>query len=144
MLVTNWLLAAADRGVRVRIIIDDMGTLAGSKQQGRIQDTMGALMVAHPNIALRLFNSANNRKSLGWGVEFATHFEQLNHRMHNKSLIVDNRAVILGGRNIRDEYMGWHTDLNFRDIDVLGIAPISGQSRANPARYLTCFGTAAG
>ncbi|WP_435214461.1 phospholipase D family protein [Luminiphilus sp. nBUS_16] len=130
MLITSRLIDAADRGVKVRVIIDDMGTLATGKQQGEARDAIGTLMVGHPNITLRLFNSAENRKSLGWGLEFATHFSQLNHRMHNKSLIVDNRAVILGGRNIGDEYMGLSEALNFRDIDVLGVGVIARQTSA--------------
>ena len=130
MLLTSRLLAAADRGVRIRVIIDDMGTLASGKRQREIRDTLGKLIGAHPNISFRLFNSAENRKSVGWGIEFATNFAQLNHRMHNKSLITDNRAVILGGRNIGDEYMGLGEDLNFRDIDVLGVGPISRQTSA--------------
>ena len=128
MLITSRLLDAADRGVKVRIIIDDMGTLASGKQQGKSRDAIGTLLVGHPNITLRLFNSAENRKSVGWGLEFATHFSQLNHRMHNKSLIVDNRAVILGGRNIGDEYMGLSEALNFRDIDVLGVGVVARQT----------------
>ena len=130
MLLTSRLLAAADRGVRIRVIIDDMGTLASGKRQREIRDTLGKLIGAHPNISFRLFNSAENRKSVGWGIEFATNFAQLNHRMHNKSLIADNRAVILGGRNIGDEYMGLGEYLNFRDIDVLGVGPISRQTSA--------------
>lgn len=128
MLLTSRLLDAADRGVKIRIIIDDMGTLASNKHEGEIRDTLGKLLEAHTNISFRLFNSADNRKSVGWGMEFATNFAQLNHRMHNKSLIVDNRAVILGGRNIGDEYMGLNEELNFRDIDVLGIGPVSRQT----------------
>ena len=130
MLITSRLIDAADRGVKVRVIIDDMGTLASGKQQGKTRDAIGTLMVGHPNITLRLFNSADNRKSVGWGLEFATHFSHLNHRMHNKSLIVDNRAVILGGRNIGDEYMGLSEGLNFRDIDVLGVGVIASQTSA--------------
>ena len=130
MLLTSRLIAAADRGVRIRVIIDDMGTLASGKRQRELRDTLGKLMGAHPNISFRLFNSAENRKSVAWGVEFATNFAQLNHRMHNKSLIADNRAVILGGRNIGDEYMGLGEDLNFRDIDVLGVGPVSRQTSA--------------
>ena len=128
MLLTSRLLEAADRGVRVRLIIDDMATLSFGAREERIKETMGALLTAHPNIQLRLFNSATNRKSLGWGWDFATNFSQLNHRMHNKSLIVDNRAVVLGGRNIGDEYMGLSDHFNFRDIDVLGVGPIARQS----------------
>ncbi len=128
MLLTSRLLDAADRGVRIRVIVDDMGTLASGKTQREIRDALGKLMAAHPNISFRLFNSAENRKSVAWGAEFATNFTQLNHRMHNKSLIADNRAVILGGRNIGDEYMGLDEELNFRDIDVLGVGQVARQT----------------
>lgn len=128
LLFTNRLLAAADRGVRVRIIIDDMGTLALSSSQTKLRNSMGALMIAHPNISLRLFNSGENRSALGRGWDFATDFEQLNRRMHNKSLTIDNRATIIGGRNIGDEYMGLNSHFNFRDIDVMGIGHVARQT----------------
>ena len=128
LILTSRLLAAADRGVRVRVLIDDMGTLALSPSQKKLRDSMGALMIAHPNISLRLFNSSDNRSALGRGWDFATDFEQLNHRMHNKSLTADNRATIVGGRNIGDEYMGLHDHFNFRDIDVMGVGPVARQT----------------
>ena len=128
LILTSRLLAAADRGVRVRVLIDDMGTLALSPSQKKLRDSMGALMIAHPNISFRLFNSSDNRSALGRGWDFATDFEQLNHRMHNKSLTVDNRATIVGGRNIGDEYMGLHDHFNFRDIDVMGVGPVARQT----------------
>ncbi len=130
LIFTSRLLAAADRGVRVRVLIDDIGTLALSPSQQKLRDSMGALMIAHPNISLRLFNSSDNRSALGRGWDFATDFEQLNHRMHNKSLTVDNRATIVGGRNIGDEYMGLSDHFNFRDIDVMGIGPVARQASA--------------
>ena len=128
LILTSRLLAAADRGVKVRVLIDDIGTLALSPSQKKLRDSMGALMIAHPNISFRLFNSSDNRSALGRGWDFATDFEQLNHRMHNKSLTVDNRATIVGGRNIGDEYMGLHDHFNFRDIDVLGVGPVARQT----------------
>ena len=128
LILTSRLLAAADRGVRVRVLIDDMGTLALNPSQRKLRDSMGALMIAHPNISFRLFNSSDNRSALGRGWDFATDFEQLNHRMHNKSLTADNRATIVGGRNIGDEYMGLHEHFNFRDIDVMGVGPVARQT----------------
>ena len=116
--------------MKVRVIIDDIGTIALSTMQEKLRDTMGALMIAHPNISLRLFNSSHNRRGLGRGWDYARDFEQFNHRMHNKSLTVDNRATIVGGRNIGDEYMGLSSHLNFRDIDVMGIGPIARQATA--------------
>ena len=130
LIFTSRLLAAADRGVKVRVLIDDIGTLALSPSQKKLRDSMGALMIAHPNISFRLFNSSKNRSALGRGWDFAQDFEQLNHRMHNKSLTVDNRATIVGGRNIGDEYMGLNSHFNFRDIDVMGIGPVARQTSA--------------
>ena len=66
MLITSRLIDAADRGVKVRVIIDDMGTLASGSRAGKTRDAIGTLLVGHPNITLRLFNSADNRKSVGW------------------------------------------------------------------------------
>ena len=128
LIITSRLLAAADRGVRVRVLIDDIGTLALSLSQKKLRDSMGALMIAHPNISFRLFNSSKNRSALGRGWDYAQDFEQFNHRMHNKSLTVDNRATIVGGRNIGDEYMGLHDHFNFRDIDVMGIGAVARQT----------------
>ena len=128
LIITSRLLAAANRGVRVRVLIDDIGTLALSLSQKQLRDSMGALLIAHPNISFRLFNSSKNRSALGRGWDYAQDFEQFNHRMHNKSLTVDNRATIVGGRNIGDEYMGLHDHFNFRDIDVLGIGPVARQT----------------
>ena len=65
LIITSRLLAAADRGVRVRVLIDDIGTLALSLSQKQLRDSMGALMIAHPNISFRLFNSSKNRSALG-------------------------------------------------------------------------------
>ena len=114
--------------MRVRVLIDDIGTLALSPSQKKLRDNMGALMIAHPNISFRLFNSSKNRSALGRGWDYAQDFEQLNHRMHNKSLTVDNRATVVGGRNIGDEYMGLNSHFNFRDIDVMGFGTVARQT----------------
>jgi len=128
LIFTSRLLAAADRGVRVRVLIDDIGTLALSPSQKKLRDSMGALMIAHPNISFRLFNSSKNRSALGRGWDYVQDFEQFNHRMHNKSLTVDNRATIVGGRNIGDEYVGLNDHFNFHDLDVMGIGTVARQT----------------
>ena len=128
LIFTSRLLAAADRGVRVRVLIDDIGTLALSPSQKKLRDNMGALMIAHPNISFRLFNSSRNRSALGRGWDYVQDFEQFNHRMHNKSLTVDNRATIVGGRNIGDEYVGLNDHFNFHDLDVMGIGTVARQT----------------
>jgi len=119
---------AADRGVRVRMLVDDINTLlrdAGTIQQ---RDEIAAWVDSHPNMELRLFNPWANKSVAGRFSEATTNLKQLNQRMHNKALIVDNRAVILGGRNVGDEYMGLNPDFNFHDIDVLGIGPVARQT----------------
>ena len=103
------LLDAADRGVRVRLLLDDLDT-AGKEA------TLFALD-AHPNIEIRLYNPFKYRKRRG--MDFFVRPLRVNHRMHNKALIADNQAVILGGRNIGDEYFSVTEGVAFDDIDVL-------------------------
>jgi putative cardiolipin synthase len=108
---------AAQRGVRVRLLLDDNG-ISGL-------DAVVAALDSHPNIEVRLFNpfASRNFKTLG----FLTDFSRLNHRMHNKSLTADTQATIVGGRNVGDEYFGAAQDMVFADLDVLGVGPIAGE-----------------
>jgi cardiolipin synthase C len=103
------LLEAADRGVRVRLLLDDLGTSA--------DDEVLLAINSHPNVEIRLFNPVATRtfKKLGTAFEFS----RVNRRMHNKAMIADNQAAILGGRNIGDEYFGASSNVAFSDIDVL-------------------------
>jgi len=110
---------AADRGVKVRIIVDDL--LLGGKDRALVA------LNEHPNIQFRIFNPWTNRQ-VGRGVEFITRMKRLNARMHNKLLIADGHAAILGGRNIGDHYFGLGGDHNFHDLDVLGVGPVAGQA----------------
>lgn len=129
-LLLKRLLDAADRGVKVRMLVDDLNTLledAGTLVQ---RDGVAAWIDAHPNIELRLFNPWKDREIVARAGEMAVDFERLDHRMHNKALIVDNQATILGGRNIGDDYMGLHETFNFHDLDVLGIGPVARQASA--------------
>jgi putative cardiolipin synthase len=119
---------AADRGVRVRLLIDDLNTLLSDASTIGDRDKVVAWVDSHPNLELRLFNPWSNRNIAARVSEGAKKFEQLNQRMHNKALIVDNRAVILGGRNVGDEYMGLSSEFNFHDIDVLGVGPVARQT----------------
>jgi len=108
------LVEAADRGVRVRILVDD-NTLAG-------RDSPIAAIDAHPNIEIRIFNPFAHRGSRVFG--YMTDFDRLNHRMHNKVVVVDNALAIVGGRNIGNHYFGVQTDANFRDLDIAAAGPI--------------------
>ncbi|MGF6778585.1 phospholipase D family protein [Paraburkholderia sp. GAS334] len=112
--LADGVLRAADRGVRVRVLLDDLGTGA--------DDKVLLAIASHPNIQVRLFNPVASRtfKTLGTALEFG----RVNRRMHNKSLIADNQAAILGGRNIGDEYFGASSDVSFGDLDVLTFGPV--------------------
>lgn len=111
------LLAAAERGVRVRILIDDIHT------KGR--DFNLAALDDHPGIEIRTFNPFTRRDSRN--LNLVTDFARLNHRMHNKAFIVDGAVAILGGRNIGDDYFGLNATANFRDIDVLALGPAAAE-----------------
>ena len=105
---------AADRGVRVRLLLDDNNT-AGL-------DTVLAALNSHPKIEVRLFNPFMHRR---WRVlSFLTDFRRLNRRMHNKSFIADRQACIIGGRNVGDEYFDAGQGLSFVDLDVLAIGTV--------------------
>jgi putative cardiolipin synthase len=134
-LLLKRVLDAADRGVKVRLLVDDLNTLLKDAATPQIRDEVFAAIDAHPNLQVRLFNPWVQRDLLGRGSEMVSDLERLNHRMHNKQLIVDNRAAIIGGRNIGDEYLGLNPEFNFRDLDVLGIGPVARQGSAVFDRY---------
>jgi len=122
---------AADRGVKVRLILDDLSTVLVDETHPKVRDQAAALIDSHPNIEIRLFNAWQERSSLfSRGVEGLARMERINHRMHAKLLVADNRATIVGGRNIGNEYLGLSPDFNFRDLDVLGIGPVARQASA--------------
>jgi len=102
---------AAERGVRVRLLLDDLNTKG--------LDPTIATLDAHPNIEVRLYNPLVGRDARA--LNFLTDFTRVNRRMHNKSFTVDNQATIVGGRNIADEYFGAGADLTFADLDVLAV-----------------------
>jgi putative cardiolipin synthase len=111
-------LRAARRGVRVRLLIDDL--YAGEK------DFDLANFAAQPNVEVRVFNPFQSRGSLGLSrlLEFFGDATRLNRRMHNKLWIADNAAAIVGGRNLGDEYFDANGEVNFSDLDVLAAGPV--------------------
>jgi cardiolipin synthase C len=119
-LVAQRIVAAADRGVRVRILLDDLD-IAG---QG--QDNVLDALDAHPNIEVRLFNPFHirNRSMFSKLGQFIVDGKRLNRRMHNKSFIVDGMQAVIGGRNIGDAYFDAGDQIHFRDLDVLAIGPV--------------------
>lgn len=113
----NALLKAADRGVRVRVILDDLGANA--------DDDILAAIDLHPNIEIRLFNPVASRTFRG--LSMLGDFSRVNRRMHNKALIADNQAAIVGGRNIGDEYFDASGDVAFGDLDLISFGPVVQQ-----------------
>jgi putative cardiolipin synthase len=109
------LLKAADRGVRVRMLLDDITT------QG--YDVGIAALDSHPHIEVRIFNPFSRRS--GRGLDFVTDLKRVNHRMHNKSMTFDNTATIVGGRNIGDVYFDARPDMNYNDLDLLAFGPVA-------------------
>ena len=114
-LLADRLLRAAERGVRVRLLLDDMDL--GGRGLG------AAILDSHPNMEVRLFNPFARRDRRG--LDFLTDTRRVNHRMHNKTLTADSIATIFGGRNIGDEYFAATTELGFGDMDALAIGPIA-------------------
>ncbi len=118
-LLAQRLLEAAQRGVRVRILIDELGTFG--------QEQKLAILHQHPNVQIRMYNPAPARQSstlVRW-VSLAGDFGRINNRMHNKLFIADNHLSILGGRNLGDEYFGVGNQSNFLDLDVLAMGPVT-------------------
>ncbi|MBS0557007.1 MAG: phospholipase D family protein [Proteobacteria bacterium] len=128
ILLFDALRRAADRGVRVRLLLDDNNT-------GGMDATLAALD-SHPNIQVRLFNPFRQRRWRWLG--YLTDFSRLNRRMHNKSFTADGHATIVGGRNIGDEYFDAGKQALFVDLDVLGVGPVADAVEQDFDRYWNC------
>jgi putative cardiolipin synthase len=127
-LLAGELVAAADRGVRVRVLVDDM--------YAKGLDALLANVDAHPLLEIRVFNPFRSRGSrMGNALEFVATLGRLNHRMHNKLWIADSRLAILGGRNIGDEYFGANHEFNFGDLGVL----LAGQAAVDAAAQFDAY-----
>lgn len=123
-LLARYALSAADRGVHVRILVDDL--------DARGKSHAFAALDAHPLVEVRLYNPFAGRKgTLRMAGEMGTGFDRLNHRMHNKSWIVDNRVALVGGRNLGNEYFGASEATNFVDLDLLMVGPVVPQVSTN-------------
>ncbi len=121
-------LEAADRGVKVRLLVDDM--------DARGKHYQFAALDAHPNIEVRMFNPFGSRTgAMRFAFEAMGSFSRINRRMHNKSWIVDNRIAIVGGRNLGDEYFGASDEVNFVDLDFAMVGPIVREASASFDRY---------
>lgn len=119
LIACDYLVRAADRGVKVRILVDDIMVDAD------IEDIL--TLNSHENIFIKVYNPGVN---LGKNIfskvkKFATDFRSANQRMHNKTFTVDGKVVITGGRNIADEYFDYDHEYNFRDRDVLLLGKVT-------------------
>lgn len=119
------LIRASERGVRVRLMVDDITT-------GDMRRSLLALGEIE-NIQIRIFNPVNrgNQAPLARLISALIHTERATRRMHNKALIADNQLAIIGGRNLGDEYFGTHKELSFKDLDVLSAGPVTSDISAN-------------
>jgi cardiolipin synthase C len=120
------LIEAADRGVRVRLLVDDIGT--------QVESPWAAALDTHQNISIRIFNPVSGRKGLRRTLQQAVHFGRINHRMHNKLLVADGLALITGGRNIGDEYFS-NTHVDFQDTDIFSIGAVLPDAADSFNRY---------
>ena len=127
-LMTDQLLKAADRGVRIRLLVDDMG------MDGR--DLSAAALDGHPNVEVRIFNPFS--REIGRTSQFVTRLGSVTRRMHNKTFTVDNQVTILGGRNIGNEYFDADPDLVFADLDVMAVGPVVGEVSSLFDQYWNC------
>ena len=124
-LLMKALVDAADRGVRVRLLLDDNNT------QGL--DAAIAAVDSHPGIEVRLFNPFAVRRVRA--LAYVTDFSRLNRRMHNKSFTADNQVTIIGGRNVGDEYFGATDGVLFADLDVMAVGPVVKEVSNDFDRY---------
>jgi len=118
-LFAHRVLKAADRGVRVRLLLDDL-TL-------NYQDREFYALAQHPNIEVRTFNPWNRRSNIGRVAEFILGFGRLNHRMHNKIVAADGHFAIIGGRNIGDRYFGVWDEFVQNDLDIMASGPAADE-----------------
>ena len=117
-LLFDRILRATDRGVRVRILVDDFLFSTDEK-------VISALCRYQPNLDIRIFNPTMLRGNpLGSAAEFILNFQHLNRRMHNKTWTVDRTFTIVGGRNVSDHYYGLDEKYNFIDLDVMAAGPV--------------------
>lgn len=113
--VLDSMIKAANRGVRVRMLLDDIGVGA--------RDNQFAAFDAHPNIEIRLFNPL--KRGTLRGTQYVTgYFFNKTRRMHNKALIIDNQVAIVGGRNISNDYFGARANISYGDLDVIAVGPV--------------------
>lgn len=131
--LTRAVLHAADRGVRVRVLVDDGETEGGDEQIAALE--------AHPSIEIRIFNpfAYRGHATLLRAAEFMFNASRLDYRMHNKLLVVDNAIALIGGRNIGDQYFQIDPDSQLADDDVFAGGPIAQRLSATFDEYWNNF-----
>ncbi|MGB5555177.1 MAG: phospholipase D family protein [Flavobacteriaceae bacterium] len=129
LIACDYLVRAADRGVKIRMIVDDIMVDAD------IQDIL--TLDSHENISIKVYNPGVNlgKSILAKVKKFTTDFRSANQRMHNTTFIVDGKVVITGGRNIADEYFDYDHEYNFRDRDVLLLGKATQDVNASFTQY---------
>lgn len=125
-LIISKLLEAADRGVRVRLLVDDIGT--------PIDNPQVSTLAQHPNIAIRIFNPVAGRAGFSRSLQLAFGFSRTNHRMHNKLMLADHSVLLTGGRNVADEYFS-NTEVDFQDIDIIAMGDVVREGAASFDQY---------
>jgi len=125
--LANRLIAAADRGVKVRVMLDDFNLSE--------RESFLAALDLHPQIEIRIFNPIPSRRGVVKWLNLLSDFSRLNRRMHNKSFTVDGVLSIVGGRNIGDEYFDLSDEINFRDRDVLVMGTVVTDVQASFVEY---------
>lgn len=127
-LLIREVIAAADRGVRVRLLLDDINSIG--------LDSSYLALNTHPMIAVRLFNPSRIRES-AWrrGIELLMRYVTATRRMHNKCWIADGRVAVVGGRNIGDAYFGASAGPNFHDLDLA----VAGRAVDDAEALFDCY-----
>ncbi len=126
-LILDELLAAAKRGVKVRLLVDQLAAL-------KRVDTVAALAGAHVNFEMRVYNPVLGRARFGYpmyALASACCWRRLNQRMHNKLIVVDGLVGVTGGRNYQNDYFDWDARYNFRDRDILVAGPAVADMQAH-------------
>lgn len=127
VVLADRLIAAAQRGVRVRLLVDDNNLV-------RSEDRL-ATLAGQPNLEIRVFNPYRNRVRWMRPVEFLTSFGRVQRRMHNKIFAVDGQLAVIGGRNIGDNYFDLHRGVNFSDVELLAAGPVAYAAVASFDEY---------
>jgi len=131
ILASEAILRAAERGVKVRVIVDDL--LIDAPDESLLA------LALHPNVEIKIYNPKHSvGTSFFQRVKYVfTDFRGINQRMHDKTFIVDGKVAITGGRNMADEYFDYNQAYNFRDRDVLVMGKVVGDIRQSFNRFWT-------